>query len=666
MTPTVATGAMSPVRRVLLIATLASAGLTAAAQQPGTQNGEWRFHGGDSGSTKYSSLDQITPSNVKTLQMAWRHDSVDPRVRAEHPDLFIVNNFRATPIMVDGVLYLSNGVGLVEALDPATGRTLWTQEPGDPGLDGFKGGPSRGVAYWNGGTDRRILAVRGEYLYALNASTGKTYPDFGVNGRVDLKRGMGPLMTRFNWTSAPLVIRDVVIVGAGGSDTPRDKEAAPGDVRAFDVRTGQQRWTFHVIPRENEFGVETWEDGSWQYTGNANAWSLLSADERLGYVYVPLTSATNDWYGGHRRGDNLFSDALVCLDVATGRRVWHYQIVHHDLWDYDLPTAPVLADITVQGRKIKAVVQVTKQAFAFVFDRVTGKPVWPIEERPVGGSKTPGEKASATQPFPTKPPAFDRQGITVDDLIDFTPELRREAEQIVKGYVIGPMFTPPSIGSDSPEGTGGTIIVPGWVGGADWGGAAFDPETAVLYVPSVTAPITVGLMDQPAGRGNLRYVFKSRNYTVGPQGLPLLKPPYGRITAIALNRGEHLWMVPNGDGPRNHPLLKHLNLPPLGQPGRVAPLLTKKLLFLGEGDPINLSTPVGGGGNKFRAYDKTTGDVVWETELPAGTTGAPMTYQYRGRQYVVVAIGSTTHPGELMSFALPSKAPTQTSPSGKP
>ena len=619
--------------------------------QTGAADGGWRFHGGDARSTRYSPLDQINRDSVGSLQIAWRHPGIDPQISAGNPTLAVNNNFRSTPIMIDGVLYGSNAIGLVEAIDPASGRTIWTQEPSVRGIEGLRGTASRGVAYWAGGSDRRILAVRGEYLYALNAATGKPYSDFGENGRVDLKSGMSPLMTRYSWTSAPLVVRDVVIVGASGSDTPLNKEAAPGDVRAFDIRSGKLRWTFHVIPREGEPGVETWEDESWKYSGNANPWSLLSADEELGYLYLPLTSATSDWYGGHRRGDNLFSDSIVCIDAATGKRIWHYQLVHHDLWDYDLPAAPIVADITVDGGRVKAVVQVTKQGFAFVFDRVTGKPVWPIEEHPVPQSDVPGEKTARTQPVPTKPAPFDRQGVTIDDLIDFTPELRSEARASIQEYRIGPVFTPPS--------AAGTIMLPGWVGGADWGGAAFDPESGLLYVPSVTAPITISLVEQDPNRGNLRYVYKRRDYTLGPRGLPLLKPPYGRITAIDLNRGEHVWMVPNGDGPRDHPLLKDLHLPPLGQPGRAAPLLTKSLLFLGEGDPINLATPVGGGGTKFRAYDKKTGQVVWETDLPAGTTGAPMTYLHRGTQYVVVAIGGTKHAAEFVAFARPRAASDQ-------
>jgi quinoprotein glucose dehydrogenase len=377
----------------------------------------------------------------------------------------------------------------------------------------------------------------------------------------------------------------------------------------------------------------------------------MSADDDLGYVYLPTSSATNDHYGGQRRGDNLFTDSLVCLDAKTGKRVWHYQTVHHDIWDDDNPSAPILVDIRVNGRAIKAVVQVTKQSFAYVFDRVTGRPVWPIEERSVPQSTVPGEKTSLTQPFPTKPPPFDRQQLSVDDLIDFTPELRAQAIEIAKQYVTGPLFTPPSL-PDGPGQKKGTLQLPGTVGGADWTGAAFDPETGLLYVPSMTSPFLPALLKGNPEESNLLY-GAAKTIIMGPQGLPLLKPPYGRVTAIDLNRGEHAWMVANGDGPRDHPLLAPLHLPPLGQAVRAAPLVTKTLLFVSEGDQINARTPPDGGGRKLRAFDKKTGQVLWETEFEAGTTGTLMTYLHKSKQYVVVAIGSTTHEPELVALSLP-------------
>jgi quinoprotein glucose dehydrogenase len=634
----------------------------ALAASLSAQNGEWRSYSGDPGSRKYSPLDQINKDNVTRLQIAWRRPAVDPQLLAGDSGPRFSNNFRATPLMIGGVLYSPNGVGLVEAFHPATGKTLWIQES-PTGPQGLPGTSTRGLAYWRGGGDERLFVQRGQLLVALNAKTGRPYADFGEKGAVNLQFDPDNRMN-YGWSGAPRVCRDVVIVGSSMTDSPARKQAPPGDVRAYDVRTGKLRWTFHVIPRAGEFGVDTWKDNSWQYSGHANLWSLISADEDLGYAYLPLTSPTSDMYGGHRPGDNLFSDSLVCVSCATGERVWHQQLVHHDLWDYDLPAAPVLADITVDGRRIRAVVQVTKQAFAFVFDRVTGKPVWPIEERPVPQSKTPGEQTSLTQPFPTKPPPFDRQGVTVDDLIDFTPELRAEALDIVKRYVIGPMFTPPSIKGDGPNDTKGTIQLPGSVGGADWQGAALDPETGILYVHSITGPFVADIIKGNPSRTDLEYTRGTREYPPSPSGLPLLKPPYGRITAIDLNKGEHVWMVANGDGPRDHPLLKPLNLPPLGNPGRAAPLVTKTLLFIGEGDPIMaspervpegmpLSVAPGAGGKKLRAFDKATGKVLWETEFPAGTTGAPMTYMFSGKQYIVVAIGSQQHTAEYVALSLP-------------
>ena len=641
---------------------MATAICAIAATSVRTQTGEWRSYSGDAGSRKYSPLDQINKDNVKTLKIAWRRPAVDPQFMARDPELRFSNNFRATPLMVNGVLYSPNGIGVVEAFHPGTGKSIWVQEP-PPGADGLRGDSTRGLGYWRDGANERIFVQRGERLMALNVSTGRPYLDFGDSGVVNL--GFGPSTnTRYYWTGAPQICRDVVIVGGSMTDSPPQKEAPPGDVRAYDVRTGKLRWTFHVIPRAGEFGVETWKNDSWQYTGNANLWSLISADEELGYAYLPLTSATSDMYGGHRPGNNLFANSLVAVRCQTGERVWHYQLVHHDLWDYDLPAAPVLADITVDGRRIRAVVQVTKQAFAFVFDRVTGQPVWPIEERPVPQSKTPGEQTSATQPFPTKPPAFDRQGVTVDDLIDFTPELRAAALEITKNYLIGPIFTPPSIKGNGQSDTKGTIQLPGSVGGADWQGAAFDPETGMLYIPSITGPFVADIIQGNPKETNLAFTKGTREYPPAALGLPLLKPPYGRITAIDLNKGELAWTVANGDGPRDHPLLKPLNLPPLGNPGRSAPLVTKTLLFVGEGDSIMaaparvppgmpLALAPGAGGPKLRAYDKATGQVLWETELPAGTTGAVMSYMFGGKQYILVAIGSREHPAEYVALSLP-------------
>jgi quinoprotein glucose dehydrogenase len=557
---------------------------------------------GDKGSSKYSSLDQIDKRNVRNLRVAWRRPAVAAEIRAGNPDLNVPGLFRSTPLMVNGTLYASNGVGLVEAFDPGTGKTLWTQDSASLIKENPAGIATRGIAYWRAGSDERILSVRTPYLFAINAKNGKLVESFGDRGRIDLRAGFGPQPQPLNFTSAPLVIRDVVVLGSSIGDNPNIKEGTKGDVRAFDVRSGKLRWTFKTIPGKGEFGNDTWENGSSEYTGGVNAWTNLSADEDLGYIYLPLTSPTSDMYGGHRLGNNLFSDSLACVRADTGERVWHFQTVHHDLWDYDLPAAPILADIRVKGKAIKAVVQLTKQGFAFVFDRVNGQPVWPIEERPVPQTPAPGDRTSPTQPFPSKPLPFERQGVLLDDLIDFTPELRAQAAEILRRYVTGPLYTPPSVKDERPGGTKGTLQLPGSVGGADWNGAAFDPETGILYVPSVTGVFAADLVPANSPDMNLRYVRGTREFVNGPQGLPLFKPPYGRVTAINLNTGDQVWMKPNGDGPRNHPAIARLNLPPLGQPGRAAPVLTKTLLFIGEGDPVNVRTPPGGGGRNFARW----------------------------------------------------------------
>jgi quinoprotein glucose dehydrogenase len=633
------------------IAVVVVALVVGSAVNNGQATGEWRYYAGDLASTKYSPLDQINRSNVSRLRIAWRRPQIAADFAAAYPTTRLSNNYRSTPLMINGVLFATNAVGVAEAFDPETGRSLWSQKlTGDLGGNPGLGGAIRAMAYWSSPAERRIFTYHKQYLYALNPETGEVYGNFGASGRVDLS-----VNGEYLWNAPPLVVRDVVIVGSSNpeQDSAAKKEGVAGEVRGFDVRTGKLRWTFRVIPREGEQGTDTFENESWRYVGAGNVWAPMSADEELGYVYVPTTSATNDMYGGHRLGDNLYSDSVVCLEASTGRRVWHFQTVHHDLFDYDNPAAPVLGDITVDGRRIKAVVQVTKQAFAYVLDRVTGKPVWPIEERPVPASTVPGERASATQPVPTKPPPFDRQGVTVDDLIDFTPELRAEALEIVKKYKYGPVFTPPSVVGDGPNDTKGTIQLPGSVGGADWTGAGFDPETGVLYVPSMTNPFVANLIPGNPAQTNLRYRASTRELLQGPRGLPLMKPPYGRITAIDLNRGEHAWMVPNGDGPRDHPAIKQLNLPPLGHASRGAVLVTKTLLFAPDADQVNTRTPAGGGGTKFRALDKATGQTVWTLDLPAGVTGAPMTYLHRGKQYIVVAIGGRDHPAEFIALTLP-------------
>ncbi|MEZ5489738.1 MAG: PQQ-binding-like beta-propeller repeat protein [Gammaproteobacteria bacterium] len=635
---------------------------TGAVAQTGAQDGGWQAYGADTGNIKYTPLDQIDASNVNDLRVVWRRPALDQYFYSLNPQQRVTPNYVAAPIVVDGVAFIPNSVGLVEAFNPGTGETVWVQAPFG-GAEDLPGTAPRGVAYWQDGNDRRILSQRNTHLYALNAETGEPISGFGDGGRVNLQVDE-PEAERYRWGGVPVVIGDVVVIGQAMSDAFSNKEALRGDVRAYDVRSGELRWIYHVIPQDGDIGTASWQDRAWSYTGHAPVWSLFSADQQLGLVYMPISSGTNDMYGGHRIGDNLFTQTLVAVNAATGERVWHYQIVHHGLWDYDLPAAPILMDITVAGRSIPAVAQITKQGFVFTFDRRTGEPVWEIEERPVPQSDVPGEVASPTQPFPSLPAPFERQGATVDNLIDFTPELRAEALAIASNYVTGPLFTPPSIRGDNPGDTQGTIQLPGSQGGADIQGASFDPETGYLYIPSITAPFVADLLPGDPESTNLRFVKGTRRWIGGPRGLPLFKPPYGRITAINMNTGEHVWMVPNGDGPRNHPDLAHLKLGKLGVPGRPSPLLTRTLLFVGEGRtnlnrdsrippdmPIEIAT--NSGGPMFRAYDKASGGIFWEVELEAGTTGAPISYLHNGKQYVVVAIGDSRYSAELVAFALP-------------
>ncbi len=628
--------------------------------QAGTGGGDWPFYGGDGGMTKYSPLDQIDAGNVGELEIVWRRPGLDASYLEVNPNQRTSANHVATPIVRDGVGYVPNGVGLVEAFDPGTGETIWVQQvPGDG--DGLPGAVTRGLAFWSDGDESRILVQRNVWLYALDAGTGAPIAGFGDNGRVNLQR-MPADFERYRWGGVPVVVRDSVIVGQGMSDTFSGRAAPPSEVQAFDVRSGALRWTWSAIPQEGDFGVETWQDRSWSYTGHAPVWALMSADEELGMVYLPLSSATNDMYGGHRIGDNLFTQSIVALDAESGEMVWYYQMVRHGLWDYDIPAAPVLMDIVVEGREIPAIAQITKQAFTFVFDRRTGEPVWDIEDRPVPQSVVPGEVTAPTQPFPTLPPAFDRQGATVENLIDFTPELRAEALEIFSNYVTGPMFTPPTVAE--PGGTQGTIQLPGSQGGADVQGAAFDPETGYFYIPSITSPFVADLFPGDPDSTDLAYTKGTRRWVAGPRGLPLFKPPYGRITAFNMHTGEQVWMAPNGDGPRDHPAIANLNLGQLGWPGRPSPLLTKTLLFIGEGQtnlrrdgrmppdmPVEIAT--NSGGPFFRAYDKMTGEIEWVVEMEAGVTGAPITYLHEGRQYIVAAIGDRMYAPELVAFALP-------------
>ncbi len=606
---------------------------------------DWPSYGADKASSKYVPFEQISAANIDQLDLAWTWMSPDNATALENQRQ---QNFRATPgafkvtpIAIDGVLYTSTSFGRVVAMDGQNGRELWqfdtrSWEAGRPANLGYN---HRGVAYWRDGENARILmAANDAWLWSLDAATGLPDPAFGQQGRVDLTSGLGRAVSRAEYTqiSPPMIVGDILVVGSSINDVPRFKEAPPGHVRGFNVRTGEQVWIFHTIAQAGEPGVETWEDDSWQYTGNTNVWTLMSADEELGYVYLPVGTPTNDWYGGHRKGDNLFAESLICVDARTGERVWHFQFVHHGVWDYDLPAAPNLIDITVDGRRIKAVAQTTKQGFVFVFDRVTGAPVWPIEERPVRQGSVPGEQLSPTQPFPQRPAPFEMQGISSETLIDFTPQLRAEALQLLESLDYGPLYTPPSLR--------GTVNFPGWFGGGGWQGAAVDPETGIMYVPSGSAPMVVQLVAPDAAESDFDFVRGGRTSAPSPSGLPLTKPPYGRITAIDLNTGEHLWMVPHGEGIRERIMAAGVQDPgPVGSSSRTGPLLTKTLLILGQED---------NGRYVIRAYDKATGNVLREIDLPLPPGGTPMSYMAGGRQFVAVAVGAGQD-ARLMSFALP-------------
>ena len=624
---------------------------------PQTTNGNWRSYGADQASTKYAPLNQIRKGNAEYLEIKWRWQSVDQPILSNNSQLWTWK-YEATPLMVDGVLYTSTSLSQVAAIDAATGATIWSYNPGtyqfgSPPNNGFL---HRGVAYWEKGNDRRIFIGTGDaWLIALDVETGEPISTFGNQGRVDLTQGMRRGVNRLHYgiSSPPIICRDVLMIGSSVWDYPHLNTMPPGDVRGYDPETGELKWTFVSIPQAEDFGAETWGNNSGQRFGNTNVWAPMSCDEDLGYVYLPFGTPTNDYYGGDRPGDNLFAESLVCLNAETGERVWHYQIVHHGIWDYDLPAAPNLIDITVDGQAIKAVAQVTKHGSLFVFDRVTGEPVWPIEERAVPQSTVPGEVVSPTQPFPTKPAPFEQQGATIDDLIDFTPQLRPQAIGIFQQFTSGPLFTPPTFG--------GTITVPGVSGGGSWAGAAVNPHTSQIYVPSIKG---VWKLRVWRNTGNTNYQYKgSPDYgPVGPQNLSLMKPPYGRITAIDLNTGDHRWYIAVGEGPRNHPAIRHLDLPRLGWARRVFVLLTDSLLFaVQEGINANRgSTPRGNASeiNTFNSdpallvFDLEDGEQIAKIPLPSNAAGSPMTYMMNGMQYIAIPIGGASQVAELVAVGL--------------
>jgi quinoprotein glucose dehydrogenase len=679
---------------VCLVAAALSGQMTPAQLPPfSTSNGEWPSYHGDSRNHHYSPLAQIDAGNFNTLEVAWRFKTDNLGNRPEY-------KLEGTPLMIGGVLYTTAGTRrAVIALDAATGELLWAH--GEP--EGARGAAAprqlsgRGVSYWSDGKQARILYVTpGFKLVALDAKTGMRIASFGNSGEVDLKtaavKGTGEpidLITgEIGLHATPAIGGDIVIVGSAFREghTPRTHNNTKGIVQAFDVRSGKRLWNFHTIPRPGEFGHETWENGSWAHNGNVGVWNQMAVDEELGLVYLPVETPSSDFYGGHRPGDNLFADSLVAVELKTGKRRWHFQLVHHPLWNMDIATAPILEDITVGGKTIKAVSIMGKQAMVYVFDRATGQPVWPIVERAVPQGDVPGEKYAPTQPFPTKPLPYDHQGVTAENLIDFTPELRAEAAKLMARYKMGPIFTPTVISKAD-----GPIASFRSSGGTNWPGGAYDPETQVLYVPSYTSLVPVSLLSSPSPEfSDIRFVLGNAisgvRYITGPgenagadapppargakpeglggdgggvalptpQGLPYLKPPYGRITAIDMTKGEFVWQIAHGETPdlvRNHPALKGLNIPRTGQAGAVGALVTKTLLIIGE--PQFTTLPNRPRGAMLRAYDKATGKEVGAVYMPAPQSGSPMTYMLNGRQFIVVAVSGGNYSGEYIAFALP-------------
>jgi quinoprotein glucose dehydrogenase len=642
----------------------------AVSQRTGTENGEWRYWGGDEGSSRYSPLDQIDAANVGDLEIAWRWKAAN---YGPEPDFI----YRATPLKVGDKLYTVAGQRrTVVAIDPATGETLWMWRMRDNPRWQTSTRKNYGKAVAYAEVDGRGVIYNitpGYYLVALDAQTGQPLPHFGLNGIVDLHLGLGDYAVHpdsgtlaygdITASSPPIVVNGVVVVGNSHDRGyyPRRVENIPGNIRGYDARTGMLLWKFNVVPEPGEYGHDTWEGDSWRYTGNISAWAPLSADSERNLVFIPTDTPTNDYYGGDRLGANLYGTSIIALDVRTGERVWHFQMVHHDVWNYDNPNAPKVVDVTMaDGRRVPMVIETTKQGWAYVFDRETGEPVWPIEERPVPQSDAPGEVTWPTQPFVTRPAAFEHQGVTEDDLIDFTPELRAQALAMASEYRMGGMFNPPSL-LNHPDGTNGAFHAPGANGGANIpGGSSVDPETGVLYVASQRGHTVISLVpgaeserDSPrcapetSCTSTASYVSTGPGGIGGPQGLPLLKPPYGAITAIDLTTGDQLWRIPNGDTPesvRNHPALQGVDLPNTGKRAHANILTTKTLVFYGEG---RSQEPW------LHAVDKMTGEEIARLELPATTNTAPMTYMHEGVQYIVAAVAGAGVEAELVALRLP-------------
>jgi quinoprotein glucose dehydrogenase len=680
---------------LVLTAFLCIAAVASAQDRGSNKDVEWPTYAADLGATRYRPLNQINASNFSKLEVAWRFKTDNLGNRPEY-------KLEGTPLMVNRRLYATAGSRrAVIALDPATGELLWVhgEQEGARGAAAPRQLSGRGLGYWTDGNEERILYVTPGYrLVALDAKTGQPIASFGDKGAIDLKMDddqtfMPDITTgEIGFQSAPVVAGDTVIVGAAFREgfTPKSMRNNKGYVRGFDVRTGKRLWIFHTIPKKGEFGYDTWLNGSADYTGNTGMWTQLSVDEGLGLVYLPIESPTGDFYGGHRPGNDLFGESLVCVDLKTGERKWHFQLVHHPLWDMDISSAPILADVTVDGKPRKVVAQPSKQGFLYVFDRISGKPIWPIEERPVEQGNTPGEWYSPTQPFPTRPPAYARNGVSIDDAIDFTPQMRDQAKSILSKYHLGPVFTPPIV--SQIDGPLATLTLGTASGGTNWPGASYDPETHILYAFACNACLTpLGLVQPPKEVSDMNYVAGTAGQKVqmrtGPgenvgadapmplsnrapaagggggyvplniDGIPLIKPPYGTITAINLDRGEIVWQIAHGDTPdvvRNHAALKGLNIPRTGQATyNVGTLITKALVIAGDGQITTTADHPRGA--MLRAYDKATGKEVGAIYLPAPQSGSPMTYMVDGKQYIVVAVSGGAYSGEYIAFTLPSE-----------
>ena len=636
------------------LAVLAAIALTASLH---AQRVDWPTPSGDPGAMRYAAISNVDRTNVARLKLAWRWSTSEhavaagPDQKAARPGLF-----QASPLVIGDTMYVSTPYAAVAALDARTGRELWKYDPevwraGQP--SNGTGFVHRGVATWSSPTERRIFINARWKLVAIDASTGRPIAGFGDRGEIDLTAQLRRRTNKLHYTntSPPVVYGDVVIVGNGVGDRLRYRNDPPGDVQAFDVHTGRRVWSFHTVPDSGEFGWKTWEGGAYRYMGHTNVWAPMSLDAKRGLLFLPVSTPTNDWYGGDRKGDNLFAESVVALNARTGRRVWHYQVVHHGLWDYDLPAPPVLATITWRGRPRDVVAVPSKTAWIYVLDRETGAPIWPIVERPVPQSDVPGERTAATQPMPTLPLPFARQTVGASDLIDFTPELNRRAKDVFAQYRSGPIFTPPSMQ--------GTITMPGSIGGAGWGSTSYDPETHTLFVKATNNPAVYRIQrGTPNDTIGFEYTADLVHSALGvsadpdsaaadhtpPEQLPLIKPPYGTMTAIDLDSGHQRWQVTLGDTPsiRSHPLLKGVSLPPLGVAGAPGGTVTKGGLIFATG-----------GGDVLYALDTKDGRVLWQFELPAGRGYSnPISYRSaNGVQYIVIATGGGEN-AELLAFTL--------------